>query len=112
MTFMRSRAYGRVVRVLESPSALGRLSFEDRETMREVADTLVLARFNDRESHAALAAARSVLLSIRRDPPEPWAEQLADDLEDAGPAPIRLFARPADAPDAPAARHAQGPAWP
>ncbi|HYB30674.1 MAG TPA: hypothetical protein VEF89_29015 [Solirubrobacteraceae bacterium] len=95
---MRSRAYGRVMRGLESRSALERLSSEARETLREAADTLVLARSTDGDSDAALAAARAVLVSIRRDQIEPWIEQLADDLEDAGPPPIALFATPAYLP--------------
>jgi hypothetical protein len=82
------------MRALESRSALETLSSEARETLREAADTLVLARSTDGHSHAALASARAVLVSIRRDEIEPWIEQLADDLEDAGPAPITLVARP------------------
>ena len=71
MTPGRSRAYGRVMRALKSRSALDRMSSEQRETLREAADTLVLARSTDDESLAALAAARSVLMSIRRDEASP-----------------------------------------
>jgi hypothetical protein len=91
---MRSRAYGRAMRALDSRSALERLSPEERETLRDAADMLVLARSSDTDSSAALAAARAILVSIRRDRIEPWIEQLADDLEDAGPAPITPFATP------------------
>jgi hypothetical protein len=108
MTPRRSRAYGRVMRALESRSALDRMSSEQRETLRESADTLALARSTDDESVAALAAARSVLVSIRRREAEPWIEQLADDLEDAGPAPIILVAMGTQASDELAATQTQG----
>ena len=49
MTPGRSRAYGRVMRALKSRSALDRMSSEQRETLREAADTLVLARSTDDE---------------------------------------------------------------
>jgi hypothetical protein len=52
-----------------------------------------------------------VRVSIRHDRLAPWIEQLADDLEDAGPAPVRLFAMSAHPADAPAATQTQGPAW-
>ena len=60
--------------------------------MREAADTLVLAPSSDHDARAALAAARGVLVGIRRDELESWIEQLADDLEDAGPVPINAVA--------------------
>jgi hypothetical protein len=88
MTFRRSRAYGRVIRALESPSALTRLTPERRNTLREAADTLVLSRTGDSEAWAALASARAVLLGIRGDKLEQWVEQLADDFQDAGPDPL------------------------
>ena len=108
MTPRRSRAYGRVMRALKSRSALDRMSSEQRETLREAADTLVLARSTDDESLAALAAARSVLMSIRRDEAEPWIEQFADDSEDAGPAPMILVAIGTQAPDELAATQTEG----
>ncbi len=73
------------MRALRTPSAVDRLSAEDRDTLRETADTIVLAPDCTAEARMALAAARAVLLSIQRDEVEPWIEQLADDLEDAGP---------------------------
>jgi hypothetical protein len=111
MTARRSRAYGRVIRALESPSALDRLSSEDRDRLREAADTLVLAPTFDRDARTAWADARALLVSIRRDEFEPWLEQLADDLEDAGPAPIQLVATSALASDGPAVGHAERRTW-
>jgi hypothetical protein len=108
MTLMRSRAYGRVMRALESSSALERLSSEERDALREAADTLVLARSSDGESRAALAVARAILVSIRGDRLEPWIEQLADDLEDAGAAPITLVTMATLTPDPPTVRKPQG----
>ena len=69
------------------PTAHDRLTRDQRDTLRETADTLVLAQAHDPDVVAALAAARAVLLNARRGKPEPWIEQLADDLEDAGPEP-------------------------
>jgi hypothetical protein len=99
------------MRALTSRSALEWLSSGERERLRHAADTLVLAGSCDGESRAALAAARAVLVSIRHDRIAPWIEQLADDLEDAGPAPVRLFAMPAHPADRPAAAQTQGTAW-
>jgi hypothetical protein len=111
MTVRRSRAYGRVIRALESRSALDRLSSEDRDTLREAADTLVLAPTFDHDAQSAWAVARALLVSIRRDEFEPWIEQLADDLEDAGPAPIQVFATGALAPDGLAGLESERRTW-
>jgi hypothetical protein len=95
------------MRAIESRSALERLSSEERETLRDAADTLVLAHTSDGDSRAALAVARAILLSIQRDRIEPWIEQLGDDLEDAGPAPMAFFATPDHGPTA----RSQGRSW-
>ena len=101
MTRARSRAYGRVIRALESPFAQARLTAEQCDTMRDAADTLVLANASDDDARAALLDARTVLLSILRPGCDPWTERLADDVEDAGPAtcqelaPYKCVARPA-----------------
>ena len=99
------------MRALESQSAVDRLPSADRDRLREAADTLVLAPTCDRSALSALAIARAVLVSIRRDHLEPWIEQLADDLEDAGPAPIQRFAMAAHTPDGPPAERAEGCVW-
>jgi hypothetical protein len=80
----RSRAYGRVMRMLDGAPP-HRFSDDSRQLLREAADTLVLATRNDRSVQLACAVARSVLLTLGHSGLEPWIEQLADDLEDAGP---------------------------
>ena len=98
------------MRAIETQSAATRLTSEDRERLSEAADTLVLARASDTDARAALAAARAVVLRIRRDKVEPWIEQLAGDLEDAGPVPINRFTVSPHAQGRPM-KHAEGPAW-
>ena len=112
MTLRRSRAYGRIVRGLRTFAALERMTAEERGRLRDAADTLVLADFWDEATRVALASARAVLLRARTSDCEPWIEQLAADLEDAGPAPpdqaLRAGGRPvhnrASGPDQPARR--------
>jgi hypothetical protein len=96
MTLHRSRAYGRIIRALDSHTALARMTADQRETVREAADSLVLAQVHDHAARMALATARGVLLRVRTRDCDQWIEQLTDDLEDAGPA-ARL-ARPASSP--------------
>jgi hypothetical protein len=93
MTLGKSRAYGRIIRALDSHTALERMTAEQRETVREAADTLVLAEAHDHAARMALATARAVLLRARRSDCDQWIEQLSDDLEDAGAAtPIATLA--------------------
>jgi hypothetical protein len=87
MTLRRSRAYGRIIRALDSQAAIDRMTVDERERVRDAADTLVLAGAHDRAVRIALATARAVLLRARTSDCDQWIEQLADDLEDAGPAP-------------------------
>ena len=86
MTYRRSRGYGRIVRGLRTSAALERMTADQRERLRDAADTLVLADFCDEATRLALASARTVLLRAWTSDCEPWIEQLAADLEDAGPA--------------------------
>jgi hypothetical protein len=112
MTVRRSRAYGRIVRGLRTSAALEQITAEQRERLRDAADTLVLADSWDETTRIALATAHAVLLRARTLDREPWIQQLAADLEDAGPAPpdqpLRAGDRPLDnlasGPDHPARR--------
>lgn len=99
-----------MIRALESPSALARLSSESRHTLRDAADTLVLSRACDGEARAALACARAVLLGVRAARLEPWVEQLADDLQDAGPDPLNPAAAAARPANSQLAQHVEGSA--
>ena len=85
MTRLRSRAYGRVVRALGAPGVLRTLTGDQRDVLRDAADTLVLVRACDGETRTALAVVRAVLLSVPLERRAPWLEQLPDDLEDTGP---------------------------
>jgi hypothetical protein len=87
MTVRRSRAYGRIVRGLRTSAALEQMTAERRERLRDAADTLVLADSWDETTRTVLATARTVLLRARTSDCEPWIDQLAADLEHAGPAP-------------------------
>lgn len=62
------------------------MTAHERATVRDAADTLVLAAAHDHIAQMALATARAVLLRLRASDCDQWIEQLADDLEDAGPA--------------------------
>ena len=86
MTLGRSRAYGRIIRALDSSAARERMTADQRDALREAADTLVLASAYDHAVRMTLAAARAVLMRARTSDCDHWLEQLADDLEDAGPA--------------------------
>jgi hypothetical protein len=81
-----------VIRALDSPFAQTRLTAEQRDTMRDAADTLVLANACDDDACAALLDARTVLLSILGPGCDPWTERLADDVEDAGPTSCQALA--------------------
>jgi hypothetical protein len=85
MTLRRSRAYGRVARALDSHAGLERMSTQQRDALRDAADTLVLATVYDDATQEALAAARALLLRARTSDCDQWVEQLATDLQDAGP---------------------------
>lgn len=89
MTAHRARAYGRVIRALRSSDRRD-LAPAHQELLREAADTLLFAPRPDEETRLALARARAVLLAIRASRFDPWLDQLADDLEDCGPAPLSL----------------------
>jgi hypothetical protein len=69
-----------------------RLTDNQRDTMRDTADTLVLASACGGDTDAAMVAARTVLLSLVRPGCDAWVERLADDLEDTGPTVIDLLA--------------------
>ncbi|MBV9166379.1 MAG: hypothetical protein JO342_09510 [Solirubrobacterales bacterium] len=51
----------------------------------EIAFRRMLSPTRDAGAYAALAAARVILVMIRREKVEPWVEQLGDHLRDAGP---------------------------
>ena len=87
MNLRRSRAYGRVIRALDTPAALLVLTDDERQLLRDASDTLVLARGFDDDARTARADAHTVLLNVPVDELAPWLEQLAHDLEDAGPTP-------------------------
>jgi hypothetical protein len=74
------------------------MTAEQRQRLRDAADTLVLAASWDETTQTALATARAVLLRARISDCEPWIDQLAADLKDAGPAPAaqRAGDRPLD----------------
>ena len=87
MNLRRSRAYGRVIRALDTPASLAVLTEDERQLVRDAADTLVLAPAFDDGAGAGLADARTVLLNVPTDELAPFLEQLAHDLENAGPGP-------------------------
>jgi hypothetical protein len=80
----RSRAYGRVMWTLDRAEP-PRFTGESRQLLREAADTLIFATEYDRSVGNALALARAVLLTAHPAGYDPVIDQLADDLEDAGP---------------------------
>jgi hypothetical protein len=74
------------MRALESSAALERMTADQREALRDAADTLVLAQVHDNAARTALTTARAVLLSARTSDRDQWIEQRDADLEDTGPA--------------------------
>jgi hypothetical protein len=85
MTTERSQAYVRLMRELRSPEGMVRTTLDQREALRDAADTLVLAPATGPETHAALASARTVLVNLLAANFDPWLEDLADDLDRLGP---------------------------
>ena len=72
MTRVRSRAYGRAFRALGAPGALRTLTSDQRDVVRDAADTLVLAPASDGSKRTSLAVARAVLLRIPIERRAPW----------------------------------------
>ena len=61
------------------------MSDRKRDALRDAADTLVLAAVHDDATRSASAIAGAVLLKVQTSDNDQWIEQLATDLEDAGP---------------------------